>query len=67
MKRNPVNYFKGVAREAKRVRWPKKEEFLPSVAVVIVITVFAAIFLIVEDLAAGTLIKQLKDVFGILK
>lgn len=66
MRGNPITYFKGVGREAKRIRWPKREEFLPAVGVVICIAVFAALFLVLEDLAAGTLIKQLKKAFELM-
>lgn len=66
MRGNPITYFKGVAREAKRVRWPKREAFLPAVGVVIVITIFAAIFLVLEDLASGTLIEQLQKAFELI-
>lgn len=66
MKGNPITYFRGVAREAKRVRRPKKEAFLPTIGVVIAITVFAAIFLVLEDLAAGTLIEQLQKAFELM-
>ncbi len=57
------NYFKGVFREGKRVRWPKKDVFFPAVAVVICITLFAAIFLVLEDYASGILVAQLRDAF----
>lgn len=66
MKGNPITYFRGVGREAKRVRWPKRETFLPAIGVVIAITVFAAIFLVLEDLAAGTLIEQLQKAFELI-
>ncbi len=66
MKGNPITYFRGVAREAKRVRRPKREAFLPAIGVVIAITVFAAIFLVLEDLAAGTLIEQLQKAFELM-
>ncbi|MDY4857579.1 MAG: preprotein translocase subunit SecE [Candidatus Onthovivens sp.] len=66
MKGNPITYFRGVAREAKRVRRPKRETFLPAIGVVIAITVFAAIFLVLEDLAAGTLIEQLQKAFELM-
>lgn len=66
MKGNPITYFRGVAREAKRVRRPKREAFLPTIGVVIAITVFAAIFLVLEDLAAGTLIEQLQKAFELM-
>ena len=62
-----IGYFKGVGREAKRIKWPKKEAFLASIAVVIGITVFAAIFLVLEDYAGGILVAQLRDAFESLR
>jgi preprotein translocase, SecE subunit, bacterial len=62
-----IRYFKGVGKEAKRIRWPKKDVFLPAIITVVVITAFAAIFLLVEDLAAGTLIQQLRDAFSSIR
>jgi preprotein translocase subunit SecE len=62
-----VRYFKGVRKESRRVRWPKKDEFLPAIVTVIIITVFVAVFLMVEDLAAGTLINQLRDAFSSIR
>lgn len=67
MKGNPITYFKGVGREAKRIRWPKREVFLPAIGVVIAITIFASLFLVLEDLAAGTLIEQLRKAFELIK
>lgn len=67
MRGNPITYFKGVSREAKRIRWPKRDELFPAIAVVIVINIFAAIFLVLEDLAAGTLIDQLDKAFSLIK
>lgn len=63
MKKNPINYFKGVVREAKRVRWPKKEQFLPAISIVLCITIFAAIVLSLEDLAGQSLVEQLRKAF----
>lgn len=57
------NYFKGVFREGKRIKWPKKDVFLPAVGVVICIALFAAIFLIFEDYASGVLVAQLREAF----
>lgn len=57
------NYFKGVGREAKRVKWPDAKTFFPAVTVVICIAVFAAIFLVIEDYASGILVAQLRDAF----
>jgi len=58
-----IRYFKGVGKEMKRVRWPKKDVFVPAIVTVLVITAFAAMFLVVEDLAAGTILQQLRTAF----
>ncbi len=60
----PVKYMKEVVREGKRVRWPKKNKFWSTVAVVVVIAVFAALILALEDLAAARIIELLKQAFG---
>lgn len=56
-------YASEVIREGKRVRWPKKEIFFPTLLTVIIICVFCALILSIEDWAAGTLIGQLKELF----
>ena len=61
---NPIKYTKEVVKEGKRVRWPKREVLLPTLVVVLCIAAFAAIFLSLEDLTAGSLIQQLKNAFG---
>ncbi len=60
----PVKYMKEVVKEGKRIRWPKRDQLIPAIVVVIAIAAFAAIFLSLEDLTAGTLIEQLKKAFG---
>ena len=60
----PGKYIKEVGKEAKRVRWPKREQLIPMIIVVIAISVFAAIFLSLEDLTAASMINQLKSAFG---
>ncbi len=60
-------YTGEVVREGKRVRWPKGDEFWPAIAVVLVITIFTAAILSLEDLAAGSLLNALKDLFKGLK
>lgn len=60
---NAKKYAKEVIQEGKRVRWPKKEQFFPVLVTVIVICVFCALILSLEDWAAGTLINQLKELF----
>ncbi|MCI7068492.1 MAG: preprotein translocase subunit SecE [Mollicutes bacterium] len=61
---NPIRYMKEVVREGKRVRWPKRDVLWKTIAVVVVISLFAAIFLSLEDLAAAKIIEQLKAAFG---
>ena len=60
----PGKYAKEVIKEGKRVRWPKREQLVPMIIVVIAITAFAAIFLSLEDLTAAAMISQLKAAFG---
>lgn len=55
-----------VAKEGKRVRWPKREVLLPAILVVVVITVFSALLLAVEDEAGRRLLSILKDAFETL-
>ncbi len=59
-----LKYCKEVAREGKRVRWPKRETLFPTIAVVIAITLFACLFIVLEDLTANSIINQLKAAFG---
>ena len=56
-------YTKEVIREAKRVRWPKRDVFLLALVTTLVICVFCALILRLEDLVSGELIKALKEVF----
>ena len=45
-------YFKGVAEEAHRVRWPSAKELWPAVGIVIGVTVICAIVLAISDYLA---------------
>ena len=58
------SYTKGVVKEAKRVRWPKRDVLVPSIIVVIVIALFAGFLLFAEDAAGQKLIEILKDAFA---
>ena len=60
----PGKYIGEVVKEGKRVRWPKRDVLIPTIVVVVVIAGLAALFLSLEDLAAGRLIQILKDAFG---
>ncbi len=60
-------YFKGVVKEGKRVRWPKKHELWSSIAVVVCVTVFAALCLAASDALTAKLLGQLEDAFSSLR
>lgn len=60
----PGKYIGEVVKEGKRVRWPKRDQLIPTIIVVLAIAAFVAIFLVLEDLTAGELIKQLRNAFG---
>lgn len=57
------NYFKGVIKEGKRVRWPKREVLIPSIIVVVIIAAVTGLLLFAEDLAGKQLIDILSDAF----
>ncbi len=57
-------YAKGVVKEAKRVRWPKREILIPSIIVVLVIAIIVGLLLFAEDLAGKKLIDILSDAFA---
>ncbi len=61
---SPKKYMTEVVREGKRVRWPKRDELVPAIIVVVTITVIFALLLYVEDLAGNRLIDILKNAFG---
>ena len=60
----PKKYMKEVVKEGKRIRWPKRDVLIPTIVVVVIIAGIAALFLSIEDLAAGRIINILKDAFG---
>jgi preprotein translocase SecE subunit len=60
-------FLQEVNREAKRVRWPKTDALLASIIVVIIITVFSALALTLEDLAVAELLGQIRSAFENLR
>jgi len=60
----PKKYMSEVVKEGKRIRWPKRDVLIPAIVVVVIIAGVAALFLSIEDLAAGRIISILKDAFG---
>ncbi len=61
------SYSKGVVKEAKRVRWPKRDVLLPSILVVVIICTISALLLFVEDAAGNRLLDILRDTFSTMK
>ena len=57
----------GVIKEGKRVRWPKKDVLIPSIIVVVVISVVVGLLLFAEDLAGKKLIDILAEAFSGIK
>ncbi|HKM11479.1 MAG: preprotein translocase subunit SecE [Bacilli bacterium] len=60
-------YTKEVIKEGKRVRWPKRQDFLMAVTTVLAITIIAALILTIENLAAGRLLGTVEEAFQIFK
>lgn len=60
-------FASGVVKEGKRVRWPKRDVLLPTIAVVIIIAVICGLLLTLEDYAGNTLLEILRDSFEGLK
>ena len=60
-------FFKGVIKEGKRVRWPKRDVLIPSIIVVVIIAAFVGMLLFVEDMAGNKLIDILTDAFKTMK
>ena len=60
-------YASGVVKEAKRVRWPKRDILIPAIIVVIIIAAVTGLLLFAEDLAGKKLIDILSDAFSSMK
>ena len=52
-----------VVKEGKRVRWPKREVFIPSIIVVVIIAAVTGLILTGEDALGKALIDVLKSTF----
>lgn len=64
---NLKKFLQEVTRESKRVRWPKTDALLSSIVVIIIITVFSALALTLEDLAVAELLGQIRSAFETLR
>jgi preprotein translocase SecE subunit len=64
---NVKKFLQEVTRESKRIRWPKTDALISSILVVIIITVFSALALTLEDLAVAELLGQIRSAFESLR
>jgi preprotein translocase SecE subunit len=63
-----ISKFLGeVAKEAKRVRWPKNEFLINAIFIILSITVLAALALTLQDLAIAELLGQIRAAFESLR
>lgn len=53
----PVEFFKQVRSEAKRVTWPTRQETITSTVAVFVMVVIASIFLFAADQVLSFLVR----------
>lgn len=58
-KTNPVEFFRSVTQEMKKVTWPTRKETTISMMMVFVMVTICAIFLFVVDQVVGYLIEQI--------
>lgn len=56
-------YSSEVIKEGKRVRWPKRSDLFSLILTVLFVVLFAAFFLMIEDLAASSMLGALEEVF----
>lgn len=57
------SFAKGVVKEGKRIRWPKRDVLIPSIIVVIIIATVTGLLLFGEDMAGKRLIEILTSAF----
>ena len=56
-------YFRGVGEEARRIRWPNSKTLWKSVAVVMVISIVAALAIVLSDWLASQIMKAFEEAF----
>lgn len=56
-----TKYFRGVAEEAKRVRWPDQKTLWKSVAVVLVIATVAALSTMLSDYLTVLIMRSFEN------
>lgn len=56
---NPAKFVREVRQEMSRVTWPTRKETMISTTMVLVIASLAALFFVLVDLVAGSLIRSI--------
>ena len=59
MKDKILNYFKDVAKEMKKVNWPKKQELKDSTTIVLVTMILFSVFVYIVDKGVSEILKVL--------
>ncbi|MDA3128901.1 preprotein translocase subunit SecE [Aliibacillus thermotolerans] len=59
--KNPVKFLRDVAKEMKRVSWPKRDELIKYTIVVILTVLFFTIFFALVDLGLSELVRIFLD------
>lgn len=54
----PLQYFKEVRQEAKKVSWPTRKETIASTIAVFIMVVLASLFLFVSDQVLAWLVSK---------
>ncbi len=58
-----TKYFRGVGEEARRIRWPDSRTLWRSVGIVMVISVVAALAIVLSDWLASQIMKAFEEAF----
>ena len=61
-KSNPIQFFRQVKQEVKKVTWPTRKEVTRNCIMVIVLISIAAVFFFFVDQVLGWLVKQILSV-----
>ena len=58
-KTNPIQFFRQVKQEVKKVTWPSKKDVMRATVMVIVIVAIAAAFFFVVDSIFGAIVRMI--------
>ncbi len=61
---NPAKFVREVRSEASKVTWPTRKEVMVSAALVVVLTIVAAIFFIIVDNISQWLVQLILGLGG---